>query len=114
MWVGPEFKLVALTSLNSPANLNLDTFSLEPECAGDKFGRTWHSPTSRPGTGGFLYPCVQPSVLISLSITLNSMGAVDKPNGDALNWYVFPGMKSKVFPGLFLYWYVEVGFLKIY
>ena len=51
-----------LTFLNSPANLVLGIFSLDLECAGDKPGGIWLSPTSRLGTGGFLYPCVWPSV----------------------------------------------------
>ena len=37
--------------LNSPANLVLGIFSLDPVYAGDKPGGMWLSPTSRLGTG---------------------------------------------------------------
>ena len=47
---------------NSPANLVLGKSSLNLEYAGDKPGGIWPSPTSRLGTGGFLYPGVWPSV----------------------------------------------------
>ena len=43
-------------------NLILGIFSLDLVYAGDKPGGMWLSPTSRLGTGGFLYPCVWPSV----------------------------------------------------
>ena len=41
--------------------------------------------TSHLGTAGFLYPCVWPSV--SPPCYYSELGAVDKPNGSALNWY---------------------------
>ena len=41
-------------------------------------------------------------------ITVNSKGAVDKPNGRALNWYALD-VKSQAFPGLFLYRYMDIG-----
>ena len=51
----------------------------------------------------------------SFATTVNSKGAVDRPKGSALNWYVWTlDMKSQIFPGLFLYWYMEVGILEIY
>ena len=51
----------------------------------------------------------------SLGIMENSKGAVDKPNGRALNWYAPTlDVKSQAFPGLFLYRYMEVGVFEIY
>ena len=51
----------------------------------------------------------------SFAITVNSMGAVDNPKGSNLNWYVLPWTWNlKIFPGLFLYWYMEVGILEVY
>ena len=74
VWVGPNWTwgrtgnlqsrkpawVPVLIFLSSPANLVV-TFLLDPVYAGDKPGGIWHSPTSRLGTGGFLYPCVWPS-----------------------------------------------------
>ena len=54
----------------------------------------------------------------SFATTVSSMGAVDRPKYSTLNWYVRPclmlAVKSQVFPGLFLYRYMEVGVLEIY
>ena len=55
-----------LTFLNSLVNPIFGIFLLDPECVGDRPGGMSPSPTSRLGTGGFLYPCVWPSVLLPL------------------------------------------------
>ena len=51
----------------------------------------------------------------SFAITVNFMGSVDRPEWQCFE-LVCPTlyMKSQTFPGLFLYWYVEVGVLEIY
>ena len=54
--------------------------------AGDRPGGMWLSPTSRLGIGGSLYHFEWPSAFTSFAIIVNSMGAVDRPNGSALNW----------------------------
>ena len=52
--------------------------------------------------------------LTSFATTVNSMGAVDRPNGSALNCRPHPGHKTQVLPGLILNGYMEVGVFKIY
>ena len=46
----------------SCARANTAHYLLVPVYVGDKPGGIWLSPTSRRGTGGFLNPCVWPSV----------------------------------------------------
>ena len=47
---------------SSPPNLISGRSLLDPESLEDKFGGNWLSPTSQPGIGGSLYPCVWPPV----------------------------------------------------
>ena len=49
-----------ISDKSPPANLISDKSLLVSEYAGDKLGGIWPSPTSRLGTGGFLYLCVWP------------------------------------------------------
>ena len=51
----------ALIFQNLLANLGPDKELMVFLCAGDKFGGIWPGPTSRLGTGGFLYPSIGPS-----------------------------------------------------
>ena len=80
---------------------------------GDKPGGIWLSPTSRLGTGGILKPCVWPSVSPPLGGELKGCCGQTEWQGLEL---VSPTLdvKSQAFPGLFLYWYMEVGVLEIY
>ena len=79
--------------------------------AGDKLGGTWLSPTSRVGTGGSLYP------LVSFTSCYYSElhGCCGQTEWQSLE-LVCPilDVKSQIFPGLFLYWYMEVGILDVY
>ena len=78
----------AQTCPNSPASLIFDIFLLF-EYAGNRPGGMWLSPTSRLGTGGFLYPVYGHQFhLFCYHFAMNSKGTVDRPKGSALNWYV--------------------------
>ena len=66
--IRPEFELVAYKievlfglEVHQPTQL-LTHYLLVPVYVGDKPGGIWLSPTSRLGTGGFLNPCVWPSI----------------------------------------------------
>ena len=72
-----------LTFLNSPANLVLGIFLLDPECAGDLVGSGSHQPVIK-----VLIPLCMAISFPSFATTVNSKGAVDRPKGRALNWYV--------------------------
>ena len=74
---------------NSLPNLSSDKTELVPGYAGDKFSTIWLSPTSRLGTGG---PLCNTISFTSFAITVNSMGDMDSPNGNALNLYDLPWM----------------------
>ena len=51
----------------------------------------------------------------SFVTTVNSMGAVDRPKGRALELVCLTlDMESEIFPGLFLYRDVEVSVLEVY
>ena len=105
----------ALISLYSLANRVSDKSLLVPEFAGHKLGGIWFSPTSRPGTGESLYPCVDIS-FTSFATTYS------KPHWscEQSEWKCFElvcltlYMKSRIFSGLLLYWNVEVGVFEIY
>ena len=76
---------------------------------GDKPGGIWLSPTSRLVTGGFLNPCVWPSIhLLWYHDELQRCCGQTKRQGLEL---VCPTLdvKSQAFPGLFLYRYMDIG-----